>query len=194
MKDSIRLNSNRFFHRLALASIVALAVGGLTGCGKKAADSETVSMNAISADGIGAAMGTIILADTDRGLAIRPNLGGMTPGMHGFHVHANPNCGPGDQDGTPMAGLAAGGHLDPQTAGKHEGPNGAGHLGDLPPLLADDQGAATQEVVAPRLKLADIRGHAVIVHQGGDNFADEPEPLGGGGARLACGIVPAASK
>jgi Cu-Zn family superoxide dismutase len=27
------------------------------------------------------------------------------------------------------------------------------------------------------------------VHAGGDNYADEPQPLGGGGARTACGVV-----
>jgi Cu-Zn family superoxide dismutase len=42
-------------------------------------------------------------------------------------------------------------------------------------------------VVAPRLKVADLKGKAVIVHAGGDNYADQPAALGGGGARIACG-------
>ena len=28
-----------------------------------------------------------------------------------------------------------------------------------------------------------------MIHAGGDNFADTPEKLGGGGARLACGAI-----
>jgi Cu-Zn family superoxide dismutase len=28
-----------------------------------------------------------------------------------------------------------------------------------------------------------------MVHVGGDNFSDQPEPLGGGGARIGCGIA-----
>ena len=44
--------------------------------------------------------------------------------------------------------------------------------------------------VVPRLKLADIHGKALMIHAGGDNYADEPKPLGGGGARIACGVVP----
>jgi Cu-Zn family superoxide dismutase len=28
-----------------------------------------------------------------------------------------------------------------------------------------------------------------MVHAGGDNYDDTPAPLGGGGARIACGIV-----
>jgi len=28
-----------------------------------------------------------------------------------------------------------------------------------------------------------------MVHVGGDNHSDHPEKLGGGGARMACGVV-----
>lgn len=28
-----------------------------------------------------------------------------------------------------------------------------------------------------------------MVHAGGDNYADDPKPLGGGGARIACGSI-----
>ena len=27
------------------------------------------------------------------------------------------------------------------------------------------------------------------VHAGGDNYSDQPAPLGGGGARIACGVI-----
>jgi Cu-Zn family superoxide dismutase len=29
-----------------------------------------------------------------------------------------------------------------------------------------------------------------MVHAGGDNHSDHPAMLGGGGARMACGVVP----
>jgi Cu-Zn family superoxide dismutase len=29
-----------------------------------------------------------------------------------------------------------------------------------------------------------------MIHAGGDNHADHPAPLGGGGMRIACGVVP----
>jgi Cu-Zn family superoxide dismutase len=29
-----------------------------------------------------------------------------------------------------------------------------------------------------------------MLHAGGDNYADQPAALGGGGARMACGVVP----
>jgi Cu-Zn family superoxide dismutase len=28
-----------------------------------------------------------------------------------------------------------------------------------------------------------------MIHEGGDNYRDTPEPLGGGGGRIACGVV-----
>jgi len=39
-------------------------------------------------------------------------------------------------------------------------------------------------------KLADLAGHSLMIHAGGDNHSDHPMPLGGGGARIACGVVP----
>ena len=36
----------------------------------------------------------------------------------------------------------------------------------------------------------DLEGRAVMIHAGGDNYSDQPKPLGGGGARVACGVVP----
>ena len=30
-----------------------------------------------------------------------------------------------------------------------------------------------------------------MIHEGGDNYSDTPKPLGGGGARMACGVIPA---
>jgi Cu-Zn family superoxide dismutase len=86
--------------------------------------------------------------------------------------------------------VSAGGHLDPAKTGKHLGPEGKGHLGDLPVLTVASDGTARQAVVAPRLKMADLHNRALMIHAGGDNYADEPEPLGGGGARIACGVVP----
>jgi Cu-Zn family superoxide dismutase len=41
-------------------------------------------------------------------------------------------------------------------------------------------------VVAPHLKVDDLQGHSIMIHMGGDNYSDQPAPLGGGGARIAC--------
>lgn len=152
----------------------------------------TVSMFKIDANGIGPEIGTLTLSDSRGGLRIVPNLKGLPPGPHGFHVHENPNCGPGMKDGKMQAGLAAGGHYDPNATGKHVGPMGdAGHRGDLPVLNVAADGTATEAVNALRLSVNEVRGRAIVIHEGGDNFSDQPKPLGGGGARIACGTVSA---
>jgi Cu-Zn family superoxide dismutase len=62
-------------------------------------------------------------------------------------------------------------------------------MGDLPLLVVDADGTATTPVVAPRLRVDAIRGLALMIHAQGDNYSDDPAPLGGGGARIACGII-----
>ena len=123
--------------------------------------------------------GTITAVDTEHGLMLTPSLTGLPPGLHGFHVHQNPSCAD--------HGMAAGDHLDPAKTNRHLGPyTDQGYLGDL--LALDNAGNATLPVLAPRLKLSDIRGHSLVIHAGGDNYSDNPK-LGGGGARIACGVV-----
>jgi len=103
-------------------------------------------------------------------------------GVHGFHIHETPDCA--------SHAMSAGGHYDPEQTGKHLGPyNPNGHLGDLPVLIADDNGKASLAVLAPRLSEKTIKGRALMIHAGGDNYNDEPKALGGGGARIACGVI-----
>ncbi|MET3560032.1 Cu-Zn family superoxide dismutase [Bartonella japonica] len=133
------------------------------------------------------AVGTIKIEKSAHGLIFVPNLFTLPEGFHGFHVHENPSCDM--KDG--VIGGAAGGHYDPGRTHKHLGPyNINGHLGDLPALYADDKGRSTMSVLAPRIKeLSKVKGHSLIIHLGGDNQSDQPLPLGGGGVRLACGII-----
>ena len=148
-----------------------------------------VNMNMADAQGIGASVGTIRIVETPYGLAFYPNLSGLPAGLHGFHVHENPSCAAADRDGVAVAALAAGGHLDPADTKRHGEPWGDGHLGDLPPIHVAADGHADSPVLAPRLKLTDVVNRSLVVHAGGDNHADHPLPLGGGGARLACGVI-----
>lgn len=172
--------------------ILGPAVGiALFAAGSAAAATVTVPMTLISADGIGKAIGSVTLRDSKYGLVIEPKLSGLPAGWRGMHVHQNPSCAPGDQNGKAAAGFAAGGHLDPAATGVHRGPlDKTGHLGDLPFLTVDRDGTATALALAPRLKVRDVAGRALMIHAGGDNYSDQPEPLGGGGGRIACGVIP----
>jgi len=150
---------------------------------------KTVKMYLVNEAGRGEAIGEITIADTDYGALFMPDLSGLAPGLHGFHVHKNPTCEPDQKDGKMVPGLAAGGHYDPAGTDRHEGPYGSGHLGDLPPLYFDPNGKSVLPVLAPRMRTADIVGRSLMIHGGGDNYADHPHALGGGGARVACGVI-----
>lgn len=160
-----------------------VAVSGLLFAGLASAASITVPMNFTADKGIGSSAGQVVITETQYGLLFTPSLQGLTPGGHGFHVHQNASC----ED----SGMAAGGHFDPENTGKHRGPyDASGHAGDLPLLTVNADGSVTTPVLAPRLHhLSDVQNHALMVHVSGDNYDDTPEKLGGGGARMVCGVI-----
>jgi Cu-Zn family superoxide dismutase len=62
-------------------------------------------------------------------------------------------------------------------------------MGDLPRLEVGADGAVKTSLIAPRIKdVSQLKGHALMIHAGGDNYSDTP-PLGGGGSRIACGVL-----
>lgn len=159
-----------------------LFLGGVLMSMLVSAQSITVDLHHITSNDKQVGIGRVTFEDGDYGLLIKPNLHGLPPGLHGFHIHINPDCG--------NQGLNAGGHLDPAKTGKHLGPyDKAGHLGDLPALFVNKKGQAILPMLAPRLHVRDILNHSVMIHAGADNYADTPEKLGGGGKRIACGVI-----
>ena len=64
-------------------------------------------------------VGTVEITESPYGLVFTPNLNGLAPGLHGFHIHENPSCEPKEKDGKLTAGLAAGGHWNPNNAKGH---------------------------------------------------------------------------
>jgi superoxide dismutase, Cu-Zn family len=151
--------------------------------------SAEIVIHAISDEGVGKQIGTIQASDSKWGLLLTPKLSNLPPGVHGFHVHEHANCAAAEKDGKPAAGHAAGSHFDTEKGRNHAGPYRNGHLGDLPVLIVGEDGRATLPVLAPRLKVADLSGKSLMIHSGGDNYDNQPDPLGGGGGRIACGPV-----
>lgn len=158
-----------------------------TTLGVSFANAATVTIPMILTNESQTIVGNVVATDTKYGLQFTFQLYNLTPeitpGSHGFHVHENPSCA--------KNGMAAGGHLDPKQTKHHYGPyNADGHLGDLPAIYINDDGTVAVPVVAPKLTVKDILGHSLMIHHGGDNYSDTPAALGGGGSRMACGVIP----
>ena len=144
----------------------------------------------IVADG-GRKAGTVSLAEAPKGILIRVEVTGLTPGWHGMHIHSVATCAdPGFK--------ASGGHIhDASTASVHGLLNAnETDLGDLPNIYAGADGKAAAEVFAPnvsvgaaagRLNLLDADGSALVIHASPDDHSSEP--IGGAGARVACAAI-----
>ncbi len=111
---------------------------------------------------------------------------GLTPGLHGIHIHAVGACAP--------TFAAAGGHHNP-LGHQHglENPNGA-HGGDLPNLVVNTAGQGHLNATTDRATLSagpvslfDADGSSLIIHAGEDDQVTDP--TGNSGGRIACGVI-----
>lgn len=185
-----------------VAGVAALAVVG----GAAAANQSTASAGSadngssavfVTLQGLnGAELGRVKLLQKPGEVVVSGSVQGLTPGFHGFHIHAIGLCDAGAASG-PFT--TAGGHY----AGGL--PNHGDHAGDMPSLLVTQDGHAWASFVTDRFSLDDLRdldGSAVMVHAGRDNFANIPTRYTSGGApdattlatgdagsRVACGVI-----
>ncbi|HXQ09826.1 MAG TPA: superoxide dismutase family protein [Caulobacteraceae bacterium] len=128
--------------------------------------------------GAGAGIGTVTMSDSAKGDQVTVSLHGLTPGLHAFHVHQNPSCAPGPVNGKIVPAGAAGDHYG-MTAGMSMGAGATPPLGDLPSLTVKADGTDNETLLAPRLtNVAELKGHAVIIHAGDATTA-----------RFACGLL-----
>lgn len=119
------------------------------------------------------------------GVKIVADVDGLTPGLHGFHIHEKGDCSAAD-------GSSAGGHFNP-TQEMHASPDSPHrHVGDLGNITADSQGHGHYERLDTQISLNgpySIIGKAIIVHEKADDF--KTQPTGNAGARLGCGLIQA---
>ncbi|GLC24856.1 superoxide dismutase family protein [Roseisolibacter agri] len=108
---------------------------------------------------------------------------GLTPGLHGLHVHAVGSCvGP--------TFTSAGGHYNPASR-QHGHLNPLGyHAGDLPNLIVNGAGVGHLSANVDQFSLAalqDADGSALVIHANQDDY--RTDPTGNSGARIACGVL-----
>lgn len=134
-----------------------------------------------SADG--QARGSAMLSEAGGGLKVHVMAEGVTPGVHGIHLHTVGKCdGPDFQ--------TAGAHWNP-TNHEHgrDNPKGA-HQGDLPNITIGADGKGMVDFTVPGGKLAtlmDADGASVVIHATADDY--KTDPSGNSGGRIACGVV-----
>jgi Cu-Zn family superoxide dismutase len=130
--------------------------------------------------------GTVLFEDMQGGVRVRVKAKGLSPGKHGFHIHAKGDCSSPD-------GKSAGGHYNPEKT-KHGGPDspaGSRHAGDLGNLTADGSGNASLNRVFKGISIQGgknpIAGRGLIIHAKADD--QKSQPTGAAGGRIACGVI-----
>jgi superoxide dismutase, Cu-Zn family len=130
------------------------------------------------------ATGRVTFTQTEHGVRVVAEVGGLSEGTHGFHLHRWGDCSSPD-------GKSAGGHYNPMGV-DHAGPDAPeAHAGDLGNIEADADGNATLDWTSDRIQLTDgrtdIRGRSVVLHVDADDLTSQP--TGAAGGRVACGVI-----
>lgn len=127
--------------------------------------------------------GTVKLEQTADGVHVTGRITGLTPGLHGFHVHEY-----GDLSNR-ETGKSAGGHFAPRGHAHGRPTDDVRHVGDLGNIEANAEGVAVIDLVDDTIRLNgpfSILGRALVVHSGEDKFT---QPSGDAGDRVAFGVI-----
>jgi superoxide dismutase, Cu-Zn family len=127
--------------------------------------------------------GRLLFSRVTNGIKITGKVVGLTPGLHGIHIHEFGDCSAPDAS-------SAGGHFNPDNM-PHAGPEDTQrHVGDLGNLEANDQGIAIIDVIDTKISFEganSIIGKSVVVHAGRDDL--KSQPAGDSGGRILCGVI-----
>jgi Cu-Zn family superoxide dismutase len=162
------------------AALGVAAVGTVLSSSAGAGDGASHA-SATIVDVEGDALGFARFTEDGRGrVHVNVKVSGLTPGLHGIHVHGIGACG-----------------SDFNAAGAHHNPLGmphGGHAGDLPNVVVNGAGQGRLNATVEGFTLSagptgafDADGSAIIVHALPDDFVTQP--TGGSGARVGCGVI-----
>ncbi|MEW5688414.1 MAG: superoxide dismutase family protein [Pseudomonadota bacterium] len=159
---------------------LALAAAALFATAAVAAEPVTADLK----NSAGETIGKATLTPAPKGVLLKVETKGLTPGWHGLHFHEKADCSKSDF-------TSAGGH----THGGGDRVHGllnpkANETGDLPNLFVGADGVGVTEVFSSLTTLDalnDADGSAVLIHAAADDHSSQP--IGGAGARVACAAV-----
>jgi Cu-Zn family superoxide dismutase len=160
----------------ALAAATALAA--------TAAFAQPASVTADLKNASGQTVGAVIATAAPKGVVLKVEAKGLSPGWHGVHLHEKGDCSKSDF-------TSAGGHVHTDGASVHGLLNAkANDTGDLPNIKAGQDGQASAEMYTTLVTLQGLRdadGSALVIHANPDDYSTQP--IGGAGPRVACGVI-----
>ncbi|QDL93803.1 superoxide dismutase family protein (plasmid) [Paroceanicella profunda] len=168
-------------NRRCLALIASGALAGLAAVPAAAADATA---KFVTADGSDA--GSAELTATGSGVLISAEVTGLpADSWVAFHIHETGTC-------DPATGFkSAGGHFNPLGAQHGLLAEGGPHAGDMPNQYVGADGVLHAQVLDPFVTLVDgdtdVRGLAIVIHDGTDDYVSQPS--GDAGNRIACAVI-----
>ena len=161
---------------------IALAAAALFA--SSAAAQAPASVTAELKNSQGQTVGAVLLTAAPKGVLMKMEAKGLSPGWHGLHFHEKADCSKSDF-------TSAGAHVHGTAAAVHGLLNPAANdLGDLPNVHAGADGVVSADVFSALVTLPALRdadGSAVVIHANPDDHL--AQPIGGAGPRVACAAI-----
>ncbi|KHN38703.1 superoxide dismutase [Cu-Zn], chloroplastic [Glycine soja] len=129
-----------------------------------------------------------LIQEDDGPTTVSVRITGLTPGLHGFHLH--------EYGDTTNGCISTGAHFNPNKLTHGAPEDEVRHAGDLGNIVANAEGVAEATIVDNQIPLSgpnSVVGRALVVHELEDDLGKGGHELslttGNAGGRLACGVV-----
>ena len=168
--------------KIVITGLCAAALAACSDMESRPGATASATLRAASGSQV---QGKVNFAQTGATVRVTGEVTGLSPGLHGFHLHEKGDCSAADA-------TSAGAHFNPG-ARKHGGLHSSErHAGDFGNLSADATGKAVVNLTVSGIAVAagqpnSIPGRGLIVHALPDD--EKTDPTGNSGGRIACGVI-----
>lgn len=148
-----------------------------------AAKTAVANISPLGEEGIS---GTVTFTEENGQVTLVADIASPGSGTHAIHIHENGDCGSED-------GSSAGGHWNPTNEDHGKWGEAPFHRGDIGNIEVGEDGKGTLELTTDLWCLdcddttKNVVGHAIIVHEMGDDFTSQPS--GDAGSRKGCAVI-----